>query len=173
MFTFNNFAQTPWFPKHGQQPHGRRDRGCGRGRGRGAKGLISHQNTQKSALFNECRFFFSPFSGQKSLGTKKYRAIGDKMGTNLFARPHWGQKLGTSGDKIWSVFSPKNHRVEGDEKAYEARLNTLFSTSFPPSSMTSVTCWYTLSVTSARLCPSLVWTYFSGAPAAIIIEQCV
>ena len=36
-----------------------------RGRGRSAKGLISHQNTQKSALFNECRFFFSPFLGKK------------------------------------------------------------------------------------------------------------
>ena len=31
--------------------------------------------------------------------------------------------MGTSKDKIWSVFSPKNHRGAGDEKAYEARQN--------------------------------------------------
>ncbi len=67
---------------------------------------------EKPALFNECRFFFALHSVQKSLGTEKYRRIGDKLGTEYVSCPQWGQNWGQTGDRIGDEFLLENHRVE-------------------------------------------------------------
>ena len=117
--------------------------------------------------------FFTCNRLKNQLGTEKYRVIGDRLGTEYVACPQWGQNWGQSGDRNGDGFQAENHRVERRLFSYETIPNMLFSMSLPPASITSVMCWYTLRVTSERRCPILVCTYFSGAPAAIIIEQWV